>query len=324
MMTDRQEEIIRGVFFGQAIGDALGLGSEFLNKQQIKEHYPEGLFSYSQIIQDNHRKRWQIGNWTDDTDQFLCIVDAILENGEISEYNFANELYKWFKGKPFGIGKTVLKVVTLPQFTLYPHKAAELVWKLSRYKNASNGAIMRTSILGLWQYWDNNLVIKNTESVCKVTHFDPRCIGSCVIITSIISNLLRTNELLSAEQLVEIGKKYDQQITDYIFLAEKGTIEQLCLDESTSIGYTLKALSGGLWAYFNAENFEDGLIKIVNQGGDADTNAAVACSLLGAKFGFGGIPKKYIDNLLNEKLLNEKIERFMKITRKNRISLLKC
>jgi ADP-ribosylglycohydrolase len=133
-MTENQFDIIKGVFYGQAIGDALGLGTEFLDKTQISEYYPNGLTEYSQIVQDKHRSRWEIGDWTDDTDQYLFICDSIIKSGGVNEIAFAEELYKWFKDVPMGIGQTVYKVVSLPQYTLYPHKGAELIWKFSKKK----------------------------------------------------------------------------------------------------------------------------------------------------------------------------------------------
>lgn len=77
------------------------------------------------------------------------------------------------------------------------------------------------------------------------------------------------------------------------------------------------ALSCALWTYFNAKSFENGLLQVVNQGGDADTNAAISCSLLGAKFGYESIPKKYIENLVHKEFLDEKTNLFIKELKTN-------
>ena len=310
-MTENQIDIIKGVFYGQAIGDALGLGTEFLDKNQIAEYYPNGLSEYAQIVQDKHRSRWKIGDWTDDTDQFLCICNSIIKYGEFNENAFSEEIYKWYKDAPLGIGHTVYKVVSLPQFTLYPFKASALIWKLSKQNNASNGAIMRTSILGTYAFWDYNKVAQNTEKIAKVTHWDDRCVGSCVVMTLLISNMLYESRLLTFGELCKIADKYDSRIKPFIEKSYHSTLEDLMLDETTSIGYTLKAMSAGLWAYFKAENFEDGLLKVIHEGGDADTNACVAGSILGAKFGYKSIPKKYIDGLIYKDELEEKLNKYM-------------
>ena len=310
-MNERERDRIKGVFFGQAIGDALGLGTEFLEKKQVLELYPNGLTDYHQIVQDEHRKRWEIGDWTDDTDQFLCICDSIFKDNSIDEIAFAEELYKWFKGVPMGIGMTVYKVLSVPQFTLYPHKAAQLIWRMSRQQVASNGAIMRTSIIGAYEFWDTEKVVLNTEKIAKVTHWDSRCVGSCVIITSIIAEIIKNNVLLTSEQIIAIGEKYDSRIKPFVEMAMSKDITELGLDESTSIGYTLKALSAGLWAYFNSENFETGLLQVINEGGDADTNASVAGSLLGAKYGFDSIPLKYFNGLTKREFLHTKFHEFI-------------
>lgn len=312
MLTEKQQDRIKGVLFGGAVGDALGLGTEFMSKEEVRKNYPNGLRDYSEILQDAHRQRWKPGMWTDDTDQAICIINSILKNGNVSATGFAEELYKWFKGKPMGIGQTVLQVVRMPQYVLFPHKAAEIVWKLSQKRNASNGGIMRTSVLGAWEFWDAEKVAANTETICMVTHFDPRCVGSCVIITAIICNLIANEKELSETELVVIAKKYDERIIEYIEIAKAKNISELRLDEPDVIGYTLKTFSAALWVYFYCNSFEDGLLAVVNEGGDADTNAAVACSLLGAKFGFSAIPVKYIRGLLHFHELEKKADEFMK------------
>jgi ADP-ribosylglycohydrolase len=318
-IKDKIKDKIKGIFFGQAIGDALGLGTEFLTKAEIKEYYPYGYSDCAQIIQDKHRSRWAAGDWTDDTAQFLCICDAIIEKNKIEkneialEILFAQELYKWFKGTPMGIGKTVYQVLSLPQYTLFPFKAAELVWKLSRKRNASNGAIMRTSIIGSFDFWDYEAVVKNTEKIAKTTHWDSRAIGSCVLITAIIAHILNEDKYLIINDLLAIAAQYDERIIPYIEKANTPNIEDLDLEEKQTLGYTLNAMSAGLWAYFQATDFESGLLKVIHEGGDTDTNASVAGSLLGAKFGFAAIPKKYIEGLIHKKILEEKFELYFEI-----------
>ena len=44
---------------------------------------------------------------------------------------------------------------------------------------------------------------------------------------------------------------------------------------------------------------------MVHAGGDADTNAAVACAILGAKYGFSSIPQEYVDGLIYKEQLEE-------------------
>lgn len=85
----------------------------------------------------------------------------------------------------------------------------------------------------------------------------------------------------------------------------------LDLDEPYSMGYTLRTLSAALWCYWHSPSFEEGLFSVVNEGGDADTNAAVACAILGAKFGYDVIPKYYIENLYNEPMYRNVVQNFI-------------
>lgn len=310
-MTTQQKDKIKGLFFGQAIGDALGLGSEFLNKKQVKVYYPDKLTNYSQIIQDSFRKQWKIGEWTDDTDQFLCICNSILKTKVVDEYAFAKELYNWAQESPVDIGITVNNVVSHPDFLEDPYKCAKEVWDDSRHEAAANGAIMRTSILGAFEFRDYQKVISNTEKITKVTHWDPRCIGSSIIITLIIANIINENRLLTLREIIELGDKYDNRIIYYVEQSKQSNISNLYLDEEGVIGYTLLALSAGLWAYFNAKDFELGLISVINEGGDADTNGCIAGSILGAKFGYNSIPRHLIDGLKHKDLLEKKFNDFV-------------
>lgn len=138
-----------GVIFGQAVGDALGLSTEFMSKQEVKQQYPNGISSYSDIVQDEHRRRWDIGDWTDDTDIMLCILDSIVECGKVDSLDIAKRFKDWMMNGGMGIGRHTYNVMALGDYTSNPQKAAEIIWKMGKKKAAANGAVMRTSVVGL-------------------------------------------------------------------------------------------------------------------------------------------------------------------------------
>jgi ADP-ribosylglycohydrolase len=55
------EDNIKGLIFGQAIGDALGLTTEFMTKEDVMSCYPNGINGYQDIVSDRHRSRWEKG-----------------------------------------------------------------------------------------------------------------------------------------------------------------------------------------------------------------------------------------------------------------------
>lgn len=298
-----------GCLYGQAIGDALGLGTEFLNKDEVLKHHPNGLSRYEDIIQDAHRRRWHKGAWTDDTDMMLCILSAF-EGGQFNIRKVAQNFKDWADGEPMGIGAHTFKVLAMGDYVEKHDECSRLWWELSRKTSAANGALMRTSVVGLVP--DN--IAEQAEAICKLTHYDPRCVGSCVIATSIIHDLVWNDKHLSYDEIKAIGTQYDDRIAEWIDLAYKSDdIAKLDLDETHSIGYTLRTVAAALWCYWHADSFKSGLLAVVNEGGDADTNGAIACAILGAKYGFDTIPRYYIDNLYRECEYRQKVNNFIEL-----------
>jgi ADP-ribosylglycohydrolase len=308
-MDQNTKDKIKGVIFGQAIGDALGLGTEFLSKEQVGELYPNGYNDYSQMVRDKHRKRWDVGSWTDDTDQFLCILDSFMENEDVNEIDIAKRFKNWLDTGGMGIGQTTYKVLTMPQYELFPKKAAKIIWKIKKKDIAPNGGLMRNGIVGTYKYWDREVVLENSRNICQLTHFDPRCTDSCEIVSHIIMGELNAKpiEWNSLKVLID---EYDSRIKEYLIDISDG-IDKLKLDEEGNLGYTLKALNAGIWSYYNSINFEQGILNIIHEGGDADTNGCIAGSILGSKFGYSAIPNKWINGLLDREELELRTKKYI-------------
>ena len=302
---------LKGTIYRQAIGDALGLGTEGMTDEDMAWKYPHGIKHYSDIFQDRHRKRWKIGDWTDDTDMMLCIANAVIKDKGVNLTSIAQNFKDWADGEPMGIGENTYKVLMIGDYVEHPLEVSKKVWEMSGKKAAANGGLMRTSIVGLFP----KAVEECAVNICRLTHYDPRCVGSCVIVSELIHSLVYNEKRLSYHQIVDMAKKYDERIVEYVDLSMNTDIRALELQDEESVGYTLRTLAAGLWAYWNARTFEDGLLSVVRAGGDADTNAAVACAILGAKFGFNATPQEYIDGLIYKEQLDEVINGMKEFTK---------
>ena len=292
---------IKGTIYGQAIGDALGLGTEGMTDEDMAWKYPNGIRHYSEIFQDRHRKRWKIGDWTDDTDMMLCIANAVIKDRGVNLTSIANNFKEWADGEPMGIGENTYKVLMIGDYVEKPLEVSKKVWEMSNRQAAANGGLMRTSIVGLFP----KAVEECAANICRLTHYDPRCVGSCVIVSNLIHSLVYDNKGLTYHQMIDIAQRYDERIREFIDLSMNTDIRALELQDDDSVGYTLRTLAAGLWAYWNASSFEEGLLAVVHAGGDADTNAAVACAVLGAKYGYSSIPQEYVEGLIYKEQLDE-------------------
>ncbi|KAF9166190.1 hypothetical protein DFQ26_008512 [Actinomortierella ambigua] len=199
------EDRMRGCLFGNAIGDAYGLATEFLTKERARLLYGNGPIKFGEdegypFYLDSHRGKWEVNDFTDDTDQLLVILQSLEQtrDGTLHPVNFARKLKEWSRighpennTPPRGIGFTVGSVLRHPEFTTHPFAAAYDIWDHYARDLAPNGAVMRTSVLGLESFWDEDKVVINTINAAKVTHADPRAIIAAVLASVLISRFLR-------------------------------------------------------------------------------------------------------------------------------------
>ncbi|XP_062607355.1 ADP-ribosylarginine hydrolase Tri1-like [Saccostrea cucullata] len=336
VLSPEVQHQIQAVVYGQCAGDAIGLLTEFLTKQEAKQYYgtlKKNLeYQHKVIVGDFHRTRWKEGDWTDDSDQMILILQSITDNnGEVNCKDIAGRLKEWMlKGIPelgdaggLGIGRTTHSVLHQRNFLDDPHAASEHVWRESQCYLAPNGAVMRTSILGVHRFDDLEQVAKNASDVAKVTHYDPRCQASSVAVSVAIAMMLQRNKKhldkaghynisLIIKDAYDYAVKYldnEEHKKELLMYMKCTDIKKLELDEAGKIGYTFKSMGSAFWA-LKQKDFRKAITKIVMQGGDADSNACVAGAMLGCKLGLEAIPKSWRGKLLHKDWLDQQISRY--------------
>ncbi|CAE6413977.1 unnamed protein product [Rhizoctonia solani] len=355
-----------GTALGGALGDAIGLFTEFLPRSHAIELYgttpsfslqsplPEPhLSSLVGIKPDRHRSMFEPSGWTDDTDHSILILLSFLaSNGtRLDPRDFALRLKFWVANGlrcldrlPLGLGRTVGNVVRDNEFEKDPVGTAVKYWEGTNRYVAANGALMRTAIIGAFLFQDSNetsgvdRAMDAALQLAATTHPDPRCLVSCTIVTGLVAAMMRNeiNSLQDFDHIVQRGTNFIQTYRDHpsgpdAYIPEclsedqlndlrkhvyAKNLDELELDSRQHIGYTFKCLGAGTWALREALSttesnrsgiFERCITEITMQGGDADTNATVAGSLLGAYLTDAGLPEHWVRHLRHRAWLAEKM-----------------
>ncbi|XP_035675986.1 uncharacterized protein LOC118415448 [Branchiostoma floridae] len=318
-----------GTVYGQCIGDAVGLLTEFMTRTQAAQVYPQPL-EYHMKVPDGHRDNWTVGDWTDDSDQMILIMQTLANSkGKVDKSticHFAQRLYQWtVEGFPeLGdkggcvLEQTTQRVLKQKNYIQNPHYAALQVWQKSGGTSAPNGAVMRTSILGVQNYTDLPTVVSNTRAFCLTTHADPRCVASCVAMTTAIalmlqgwrdvSDIARESFEHAQAQLPTGRDAMRQELMGYMQVRD---LRMLQLDERDTIGYTYKALGAGFWA-LRQRGFRDAIVQIAMEGGNAATNTAVAGALLGCRLGMDKLRGPWLYGLRHKHWLDDQIQTYLR------------
>jgi len=76
-------------------------------------------------------------------------------------------------------------------------------------------------------------------------------------------------------------------------------------------GYVVRSLEAALWAFHDADDFRQAVLRAVNLGDDADTTGAVCGQLAGAWFGESGIPAAWRNDLAGKDQIEPILQRLI-------------
>jgi len=277
-LTDRFE----GCILSGAIGDAWGSAFEGLDKKSEDDlYYPFGKPKAKKIS-------WNI---TDDTQLTLATIEAIADKNTVTPNNIANGILKLYRERNLiGVGASTLKA--LQELNFGGHWSQ--VGRRGEYA-AGNGAAMRIAPIAFLQNVSNETI----REICIITHNnDEAYVGALCIVKAI--HLILEGKWTGGKDLVEliIDKIPDSRVRDRLILIS--TINNL--DEISNLGtsgYVVNSvpLAIAFASRINDLGFENMFQKLINAGGDTDTNCSLAGQIVGTLLGKGRIPNSLLIKL---------------------------
>ncbi|QJC22151.1 ADP-ribosylglycohydrolase family protein [Arcanobacterium buesumense] len=285
-----------GCILGLAAGDALGVGYEF-NKP-----LPSAL-----PIEMIGREGFEPGEWSDDTAMSIPIIDAgIASQGYFGDHELdliAEGWFTWFEAQPKGIGQQIFSVINASHCERTAQslaKASAMRYRQIPNRSAGNGSLMRTAPVVLPNL-DRETVADAAGRISLLTHGDPIASEACVIWSVGIAHAIEYGSFDGIDEgvgLLPVSRRsfWNKALKE---------AQHRAPNTFRSNGWVVQALQGA-WSAITTTKipFDDpsrhlqlAMEAAVRGGGDTDTVAAIAGSLLGARWGLSAIPESWIGKI---------------------------
>ena len=292
----------RGTLLGLAVGDALGAAIEFRSPgsfEPVTDYRAGGPHGLGP------------GEWTDDTSMALALAESMVEAGwDLNDQ--ARRYVSWWRtgeysvnGRCFDIGITTQSALSRFQRSEDARTSGDPSPRAS-----GNGSIMRLAPVPI-RFAD--LFLDSFEELARLaaesslpTHASPQCLSACRYFAVVLAGLmlgLARDEVLAPEWAPLQQLCFIEPLHPEVAAVAAGSFRKRQPPEITGGGYVVASLEAALWAFHDAADFEQAVLRAVNLGDDADTTGAVCGQLAGAYCGESGIPARWRRDLARQEML---------------------
>lgn len=280
----------QGCLLGLACGNALGL--PYQDVWPASEIFEKSGGSVREI---DANEKFML--WDDDTAQAMLVAEALVEVGRMNLRDLGKRLVAWRQNNGRGIPTLVDRVVDEIEGEIPVEEASEDAFqRLGRNWSANNAAVVRAIPIAIKFYQDPRRIVSETVISAKVTHWNPLCVWSAVAFNLGLATILREEPLHLAALAEEVrGHGAPDPVCDAV-AASRAPLSMFLLDGKAK-SYTLKAMQVGLWALLADGELDVLLEAVVFEGGDTDTNAAIAGASIGARLGRSAISEEWMESL---------------------------
>ncbi len=304
---------IKGVLFGLAIGDALGVPVEFRTRAHLKMMPVKDMTG-------NGTWNQPPGTWSDDSSLAFCLAESLTLGYDIGSIalNFMAWLNQGYWGahhKVFDVGNATHASIRRLMRGVSPALAGGTM-----EDDNGNGSLMRIIPL-IFSIKDLPVDERyaKVKEVSSITHAHFRSVYSCFIYIEMALLLLDGRNAKQAYiELKELikefneGKGFNKDEMDLFSRVLDSDISAIDESAINSGGYVLDTLEASLWCLLNTNSYADAVLTAVNLGGDTDTTGCVTGGLAGLLYGYDSIPKKWAMDIARSNDINDLCERLSK------------
>ncbi len=283
----------RGAMIGCAVGDALGTTLEFTQP---------GTFDPISDIIGGGPFNLKPGEWTDDSSMLLCLAHSLTRSRGFNLQDQIELYVKWWKEGAFSVTAECFDIGITVTTALedYLRTGDPVSGPTDKY-SAGNGSLMRLAPVPIFYHQNFKDAVAYAGQSSLSTHGALEAVDACRYFGALIWGAL--NGVTKAELLDGVYSAVDGYWTStplcesVVTIAESiGTLEN-SQNSIRGTGYVIDTLRAALWAFATTDNFEDGLLKVVNLGEDADTTGAIYGQLAGAYYGERQIPQRWVEKI---------------------------
>jgi ADP-ribosylglycohydrolase len=268
-----------GTLLGLACGDAVGTTLEFR---------APGTFEPITDMVGGGPFRLKAGEWTDDTSMALCLAESLLDRGDLDLTDQLRRYVLWHEtgylssnGRCFDIGNTTSAQLRRFQRTGEPSDPRP------DEDAAANGSLMRLAAVPIRWHRDPRETAERAGQSSRTTHAATRPVDACRLMGAMIS------ASINGASFDEVTSRHFWQwgrLHPAVAEIAAGSWKEKAPPAIRGTGYCIDALEAALWAVAGADDFRHAVLRASNLGDDADTTAAIAGQLAGARWGASNIP----------------------------------
>lgn len=268
----------RGAILGAAIGDAMGVTNEMLdrtNTVSLDQLVGGGICDVAP------------GGWTDDTAMVLCVSESLIAKHGFDAHDQMDRFVRWWRygymtcaGRTYDVGNTT-------RLALFSYiQTGDPFSGVQSSHSAGNGALSRVAPIGLYYAAQPDVIDQVAMYSSMLTHATIHSIDACRFVAWMVAQFVSG---VAKHDALRTPWPYSPLCTDIAAIAS-GSYRDRTLEQLNASSYVVDMLEIVMWALYTYDDFASGLCALSDAGGLTTTSCSIYGALAGALYGDEAIP----------------------------------